>query len=1136
MKKQFRMKRTAAVAASLLLAGTLAFSLVGCGTQGEAGPKGDTGATGAQGPAGANGQDGKTPFIGENGNWWIGDVDTGVNAGTTPDPLEALNETKAPITKNVTGYIYANGKFYPDYENISEVYKVSRDLNIKAASEGFVLLKNENNALPLSSAKAVTMFGFRSYNPMNGGGGSGSGIVGAYGVPYTDIVKGVKLGGFEVNPSVQDAYAKNGAATSSTELPVSILKDTEFSYERFADAAIVTLGRSGSEGSDIKRSNVAGHSDKTDHFLELEDNERDLIKYVKQHFSKVIVLINSGNTMELGELNAEKTAENLGVDAILQVGHLGNDGAAAIGDVLKGKISPSGKTADTWTRDFTKDPTYNNFSDMTHLGEGWNNNLYNPDGTKSANDHSVEYREDIYLGYKYYETAYDDMKEEDKSKADKWYNEAVVYPFGFGLSYTQFKWELVGAGQGEIKSANETVTLKVKVTNVGQTAGKDVVQMYVNPPYEYGGIEKASANLMDFAKTELLQPGQSQVLTLQCIAQDFASFDWNDANENGFKGYELEAGDYIVSVNNSAHEEVFEVKRTIAKDIKCTTDYTTGNTIEAVFSQNEGTWKDFNSTNQALTGNLLSRMDLTAIPESSSVADRTMTSAFKDEAAALDNMASCKDRETDSWYVKKVPTGWDQGIGEKDENGRYATLLRDMSGVPYEEYKIVNGEIVVGTDAGSQKWEAFMSQLTWDEMLTAVQYGWYGRLAMPSVGKDFEGDTDGPAQAGGPVLWIADRAPGVLYGGTCWIGGVLQASTFNKELIREIGEAIGNEALFMNLNGWYGPGMNIHRSPFSGRNFEYYSEDGVLSGKIAAAVVGGASSKGVVTYIKHMFLNDQENDRDTLFTFATEQAIREIYLKPFEMAIKEGHSAGIMASKNRIGKVSAEANAALGNAIVRGEWNFKGIIVTDAYSGMPCKTVDAMLRSGTDIPLSGVGKRGNPNGEYFVEQNRWDDETNMVYVGAQRYNPAYGTTEKQPDSNLTVASPTLYYSVRRAAMHLLYTAANTTGVRNGIIDGDTFNVNIKASRWAPDVSVSLLSGRMLNIVENVEGALPTGFKLSEDGVLSGKVTDEVKGEYVITVKCVVDGWIGLTSEINESHTIPETRRHPATLTFKITIS
>ena len=298
MKKQFRMKRTAAVAASLLLAGTLAFSLVGCGTQGEAGPKGDTGATGAQGPAGANGQDGKTPFIGENGNWWIGDVDTGVNAGTTPDPLEALNETKAPITKNVTGYIYANGKFYPDYENISEVYKVSRDLNIKAASEGFVLLKNENNALPLSSAKAVTMFGFRSYNPMNGGGGSGSGIVGAYGVPYTDIVKGVKLGGFEVNPSVQDAYAKNGAATSSTELPVSILKDTEFSYERFADAAIVTLGRSGSEGSDIKRSNVAGHSDKTDHFLELEDNERDLIKYVKQHFSKVVVLINSGNTME----------------------------------------------------------------------------------------------------------------------------------------------------------------------------------------------------------------------------------------------------------------------------------------------------------------------------------------------------------------------------------------------------------------------------------------------------------------------------------------------------------------------------------------------------------------------------------------------------------------------------------------------------------------------------------------------------------------------------------------------------------------------------------------------------------------------------------------------------------------------
>lgn len=1130
---QSRKKKIAIAVASMVLAGLMVFSAC-TGAQGAAGPQGPQGPQGEQGVQGPAGQNGETPYIGENGNWWVGDTDLGVNAGTTPDPLVALNETKAPVTHDVSGYLYADGKFVADYDNLSDNLKASRELNLQVAREGFVLMKNENQALPLTTEKSVTLLGFRSFNPMTGGGGSGSGIVGAYGVPYTDLVTGIKNGGFEINPRVKRVYEENGAMSSSTELSPSILEAAEDSYERYDDAAIITIGRSGSEGSDIKINNVDGHEDKTDHFLELEDNEEELIKYAKKHFDKVIVLINSANTMELGELNAPKTADNLGVDAILQIGHPGNDGFAVLGEILNGTTSPSGKTVDTWTRDFTKDPSYKNFSSMTQNGDGWNNNLYNADGSVNASYHVVEYREDIYVGYKYYETLYDDMAAEDKDAADAWYNEAVVYPFGYGLSYTTFDWALVGAGQGDITAANETVTLKVKVTNTGAVAGRDIVQMYVNPPYTYGGIEKASANLMAFAKTDLLQPGQSQVLTLQCVAQDFASFDWNDLNQNGFKGYELEAGDYVVSLNRSAHEEVFNVVRTVEEDIKCTTDYTTGDEITAVFSQDSGTWAEFNSTSASLTANMLSRMDLTAIPEAASVADRTMTAAFEDEIEALDNMASCKDEETDPWYVEDVPDGWTQGAGVQGEDGKYAIELRDMAGVPYQEYEIRDGQVIVGTDEGSKKWEQFLNQLTWDEMTRLVQYGWYGRLGLDTIGMAFQADTDGPSQLAGPYLWIVDRAPGTLGGGTCWVGAVIQASTWNEPLLEDIGEAIGNEALFVNLNGWYGPGMNLHRSPFGGRNFEYYSEDGVLSGKMAAAVVGGASSKGLVCYIKHLFLNDQETDRDTLFTFVSEQAIREIYLKPFEMAIKEGHAMGIMAAKNRVGKVSAEANAALMNSVVRGEWNFKGVVVTDAYSGMACKTVDAMVRNGTDIPLSGVGKRNNADGTYFLEQNRWDAETNMVYVGAQRYAPAYGDVVQQPDSVLDVASPTLYASVRRAVMHLLYTAANTSGNRNGWVNGETEELTAEFGRWSNSITVEIGKGHKLSDVK-VVGQLPENITVSKDGV----VTITKAGVYEFTIECVVDGWIGLTDETNQTnaeHIAVDAVREISTLTVKITVN
>lgn len=1112
---------------SPVLAGIMMVSVAACnGSQGKAGPQGPQGIQGVQGD---KGEKGDTPFIGKNGNWWVGDVDTGVNAGTAADPLVALNETKAPISKNVSGYVFNNGKFYPDYNNMNEALKASRELNMQIGAEGIVLMKNANNALPLRKGSNVTMFGHRSYNPMTGGGGSGAGKVGVYGVPFTDLVAGVENSSLSVNKGVENVYRKaikeagnttqeGFTLSTANERPVSILKNIEYSYGRYADAAIITLGRSGSEGSDIKMKNCDGHSNKEDHFLKLEDNEIALIKYVKKHFDKVIVLVNSANTLELGELQAEKTADNLGVDAILHIGHLGNDGAAHLGDILDGTISPSGRTVDTWIHDLTTSPSYANFSSLKQNGEGWNNNLYNPDGTINANYHYAEYSDSIYVGYKYYETAYDDIKSgsyKTITNADKWYNDQVTYPFGYGLSYTTFKWELVGAGQGEIKSANETVTLKVKVTNTGKVAGKDVVQMYANPPYTLGGIEKSSANLVAFAKTDTLKPGESQTVTLQCVAQDFASFDWNDANNNGFKGYELEKGDYTISVNKNAHEEVFSVKRNVKEDIKCETDYTTGEKINAVFSQDEGVWAEYNSVIMSLKDNIMSRVDLSTVSVAATIDNRKMTTAFVNAVNSLNMQGTYKDETTDPWYVSEKPANWvqenDAETNRKD--GMVDTLLRDMAGVDYQEYKVVDGKVVIGTDTDSQKWETFLNKLTWDEMLRLVQYGWYGRQSLDSIGMAFQADTDGPQHLGSSTEWISNRAPGVLYPGTCWVAGVIQASTYNSELMEAVGESIGSEGLFQNVQGWYGPGMNTHRSPFGGRNFEYFSEDGFLAGKIASSVVRGVSSKGIVTFIKHFALNEQETDRDTLFTSATEQSIREIYLKPFEMCIKEGHSMGIMTSKNRIGKVSAEANAALNNEIVRGEWGFKGTIITDAYTGQDCKTVDAMLRSGTDAPLGGIGRRGS-KGTHEIEKNRWDAATNMVYVSPANEHVIWNS-ETVTDEQLTKASPTLYYAVRRAALHLLFTAANSSGNFNGLVNGQN-EIQLK---WSAKTSfvyhTYLTKDWTLSNVKIIEGNLPEGVTLDSEGVFKGDCSKATAGTYTIKIQCVADGWIGLESYINK---------------------
>ncbi len=1041
-------------------------------------------------------------------------------AQAEPEATEAPAETEAEappaaapawIPEQLVGTqsmsLVNSGRFYPDYTSLTETLNAATKLNIRLAEEGIVLLKNDNAALPLTaSEREVTLLGWRSADIRSGGGGSGMGSSN-YGVPFTTLEAGLTGAGFSVNTRVLNMYRKLGAQATEPGLEI-FTPSIEASYGAFRDAAIVVIARSGSEGTDLSRSGVPGHTDPADHFLQLEDNEKALIRYAKQHFGKVIVLINTGNAFQLTELAEAKTAENLGVDAILLVGYTGNDGAAAIGEILAGTVNPSGHTVDTHVADLTKDPTWTNFGDNSQVGTDTAVYLKGED----TQYRTIEYRENIYADYRYYETVYADKEAAQAGSGDAWYAERVVYPFGWGLSYTDFEWALEDmAESAAITAANETVTMRVRVTNVGGTAGKDVVQIYASQPYTPGGIEKAGAVLVGFAKTDLLQPGESETVTVSFVAQDMASFDWNDANGNGFVGYELEAGTYVISARQNAHDRGLCVSRTVGETILCATDYLTGNGIVPVFSQTDGLWESYNSVNSSLAEHLMSRGDMTQ-PAPSSKEDRTIAQADYDAMQEIRVSLSAEDDEDDVWYVQEggVPEDWTQaataeltvshdnpGQISRNDGAVAAISLADMMGVDYAEPVIVDGRIVVGSDEGSRKWDAFMNQFTWEELCEFLDAG-YGRPGLPSVGKSYEVDTDGPAQ--------------MATGGNYWINNAMVAATWNLELAERQGRVVGNESLFLDTPGWYAPSTNIHRSAFGGRNFEYYSADGLLSGKFTAAVTRGAASKGLVTFVKHCAVNDQETDRGTtggLQTWVTEQAIREIYLKPFEIAIKEGKTYGIMQSFNCIGIVPCARNAALTNAIMRGEWGFRGISITDGWSNNPFHTTNMMIRNGVDAPLVVMGS-GSRNA---IEKGRWDAETRdgkgapMMAADAS-------------DTALTLESATQWFGVRRAAMHMLYVSANSNGIGNALkTEGHVLNATIVAHDNTNYNLLDLIDKETLGTDEIanfalVSGDLPEGIELTGEGFLTGTASD--MAEYTVNIQYMADGWVTVPAALNIS--------------------
>ena len=894
----------------------------------------------------------------------------------------------------------SSAAFYEcDYADNRAAFKAADELNVKIAEEGFTLLKNEGNTLPLASGTKISVFGKNSVSLIYGGTGSG----GKSGGKEKTIYDSLKDAGFSYNEELKKFYENNSqsgtgrpsnpaigsiiAGFKTGETPVgSYSQALQGTYGQYKDAALVVFGRIGGEGFDLPRTMATAYTSTgtsgkieearsaEDHYLQLDQNEANLLKHVCDNFSKVVVVLNSNHTLELAFLDDPAYwTDVLGlpdqsskIQAALWIGSVGNEGIMALGKILSGTVNPSGRTVDTYARDFTKDPTYNNFGN-NNKNQG---NAYLRDDGENISlanrNYYIDYEEGIYVGYRYYETrAFTDV--------GAWWKNNVVYPFGHGLSYSEFEWEISGAklmkkldngtleeigNLPNILSATDSdkyISVDVTVKNkAGSKPGKDVVQLYVEAPYTIGGIEKAHVVLADFGKTNILAANASQKITLTFSLYDIASYDYSDANGNGFKGYETESGAYKIHISRNAHSwadgnaamtRTFNVSETqtgaeVKKGYQYRKDPVTGNDVVNRFDDISGKMIS-NDRKGEIT--YLSRNGWGPWPTMPADAERTVSAAF------LSSLRYAKDDAGKPWYTDKMPTQGKVFVPEYNEEGEQIN-------------EQVTLKTLAGKDYGDPLWEELLNQLTVAEMAALVGEGAFGTTTISKIGKPLTYDSDGPS---GFVNFMSQtKQPN----NTCfYVSECVMGATFNKELIRELGKMIGNEGLLgpfgdLPFSGWYAPAINIHRSQFSGRNWEYYSEDPVLSGKMAAQVILGAKEKGVYAFVKHFAVNDSETDRDSngLLVWANEQSIREIYFKPFETAVKDGKTTAMMSSFDRIGTVWAGGDYRLLTEVLRNEWGFKGMVITD-YAVNTYLNVEQMIRAGGDLRLFQSGRPNTTN-------------------------------------------------------------------------------------------------------------------------------------------------------------------------------
>ena len=768
--------------------------------------------------------------------------------------------------------------------------------------DGIVLLKNES-LLPLNETKKLNIFGWESINPAYGGAGSG-GINDLYDI--VSLNQGLENAGFSINQELVDFYNNYGAdnpemsiqkqSWTLPEPPVDTYSDELIkSAKEYSDVAVVVLSRKAGEGHndipmDVSKAAYDNNSDKYDdfpegeHYLQLSQTERDMVDMVCSNFDNVIVIYNGANQFELGFAD-----EYPQIKSVVWCPGTGNVGFNALGKVFSGEVNPSGKTTDTFIYDMTTAPWWNNaekteYTNLADLAvEGMNAGtaqVYAPAFTN--------YVEGIYVGYKYYETA------AQEGAID--YDKTVQYPFGYGLSYTEFEQKM-----GELEEKDGQISVDVVVTNTGDVAGKDVVEVYYNPPYTNGGIEKASANLIEFAKTDLLQPGESQIVTATFSIEDMASYD-----ENNAKAYVLEKGDYVISINSDSHTVLDQKTYTADKDVVYKGENKRASDDTAATNVFEDAKGDVTYLSRA--DHFANYEEATAAPASAELGEPYVSEYHLN--SNFDKTTYLNDEDV------MPTTGADNGL-----------TLADMRDADYDD----------------PRWEKLLDQLTVDEMANMIAMAGYQTAAMDSVGKVATLDFDGPAA-------INNNFTGV--GSIGFPIEVVVASTWNKELAQAWGECMGKISQEMGAEGWYAPGMNTHRTAFGARNYEYFSEDGVLAGNMGAKAVEGARKYGVYSYIKHFAL--YEGNAKMVSVWSNEQAIREIYLKPFEISVKQGGANAIMVSWSFLGDKWTGESSNLINTVLRDEWGFRGMALTDFFrnNGHGFMNADAALANGVDAMLS----------------------------------------------------------------------------------------------------------------------------------------------------------------------------------------
>lgn len=824
---------------------------------------------------------------------------------------------------------------------VSKANELAKDVQ----SEAVTLLKNDDSNLPLSGKK-VNVFGWGSTNPVYGGTGSGS-MSKQY--KTVSLLDGMKQAGLKTNTELSKLYTDYRKDRPEVgmfaqdwtlpEVPAKQYSDKLVSDAKdFSDEAVVVLTRVGGEGADLPtdmkakdityKNNSKDYDDfqKGESFLQLSKTERDMIDLVTSNFKKVTLVYNGANTFQFDFLNDYPQ-----IQSVVWCPPAGQTGFSALGEVLAGETNPSGKTSDTFLKDLTKSVSYNNFGKFEYTNMADKAAKYKgfTGDDVTAIPGFVNYSEGIYVGYKFYETASDEGLIN--------YDDTVAFPFGYGLSYTSFDQKL-----DSVKYKGGKVTVTATVTNTGDKAGKDVVEVYYNPPYTDGGIEKASKNLAGFEKTKELQPGESQKVTVKFDDDDMASYDYK-----GAKAYVLEKGDYDISIQSDSHHMIDHKAITVKDTVTYDSDSNTHNGDKTVATnQFDDVAGDVTYLSRA--DHFANYKEATAAPTNFKMSDKAKETFY--------NNSNYDPKKFDKDSDKMPTTGAKNGL-----------KLSDMYGKDYDD----------------ADWDKLLDQLTFDDMDNLIANGGYGTQAVKSVGKIQLTDADGPAS-------LNNNFTGV--GSIGFPASTAFACTWNKDLAKQFGEMIGDMAHDMHVAGWYAPAMNIHRNAFSGRTFEYFSEDSLLSGVMASSEISGAKSKGVYSFMKHFALNDQETKRtEMLCTWTNEQAMREIYLKPFEMSVKEGGAQVVMSSFNYIGNTYAGADSALLQTVLRGEWGFKGFVLTDYFGGYGYQNADQEVRAGNDSMLA--------------------------------------TTKIT--NHITDKSATSVKAMRQAAHNILYTAANSWQYANG---------------------------------------------------------------------------------------------------------